>query len=375
MMRTLPVLLAAALLAQPPPVKKTPGSSRLAERTARPLVGAIRWDAWHGARGSPGMAVQRSLSPKKWHHRLPFFGRVISDSEVSVDGASQGVMDREIEYASGAGLDYWAFVTYDPNDPMSLGLKYYLSSERRTSIRFCLITEHSRWGDRNNYGERIRRFVQLMGEDTYLTVQGGRPLLYLGFIQDDGVKKRWGAIEEFRKAVDALRAMARQRGLANPYIVIMEFNPERGHRLREQLGADAIGCYAAQGGESAAPYGNLAAYAERFWERSKSTGSEVVPIVMSGWDRRPRVEHPVPWETWQQPGVGLEKYYEQPTPEALGTHLRHAIEWIRSNPDSSPAHAALIYAWNENDEGGWLVPTISEGTARLDAIRRVLREP
>ncbi len=33
----------------------------------------------------------------------------------------------------------------------------------------------------------------------------------------------------------------------------------------------------------------------------------------------------------------------------------------------------LIYAWDEFSEGGWICPTLSEGTARLDAIRGVLR--
>jgi len=36
----------------------------------------------------------------------------------------------------------------------------------------------------------------------------------------------------------------------------------------------------------------------------------------------------------------------------------------------------LIYAWNEFDEGGWLVPALppphGEGTARIDALRKVL---
>ncbi len=30
-------------------------------------------------------------------------------------------------------------------------------------------------------------------------------------------------------------------------------------------------------------------------------------------------------------------------------------------------------AWNEFDEGGWLCPSLSEGSARLDALRAVLR--
>ena len=47
-------------------------------------------------------------------------------------------MDREISYASAAGLDYWAFVNYPEQEAMSSGLKLYLSSEHRSRINFCL---------------------------------------------------------------------------------------------------------------------------------------------------------------------------------------------------------------------------------------------
>jgi hypothetical protein len=51
-----------------------------------------------------------------------------------------------------------------------------------------------------------------------------------------------------------------------------------------------------------------------------------------------------------------------------------AIDWTTSNQESAKAQTILIYAWNESDEGGWLVPTLSEGNARLDAIRSVLKK-
>lgn len=45
---------------------------------------------------------------------------------------------------------------------------------------------------------------------------------------------------------------------------------------------------------------------------------------------------------------------------------------LEANPEAGEAGAVIIYAWNEFDEGGWICPTLSEGTARLDAIRKVL---
>ncbi|MHB8969740.1 MAG: hypothetical protein ACYC4N_04720, partial [Pirellulaceae bacterium] len=77
----------------------------------RPIVGAIRWDAWYG-QGTPVSEVEKTLGPKKYHFRLPFFAQVISPSEVSINGDQLAVMELEISYAADAGLDYWAFVDY-----------------------------------------------------------------------------------------------------------------------------------------------------------------------------------------------------------------------------------------------------------------------
>ena len=135
------------------------------------------------------------------------------------------------------------------------------------------------------------------------------------------------------------------------------------------LRADAISAYASSAGEKQAPYSALAAHTEAWWDIMAETGAPVIPLISSGWDRRPRVENPVPWEG--QRG-SIEEYYERPTPQELAAHLRNGLRWVEDNPEVALARTALIYAWNENDEGGWIVPTLSEGTAHLDAIGHVL---
>jgi hypothetical protein len=64
---------------------------------------------------------------------------------------------------------------------------------------------------------------------------------------------------------------------------------------------------------------------------------------------------------------------ERPTAAELSLHLKHALMWVEANPDAASARAILIYAWNENDESGWLVPTFGDGTWRLQATRKALR--
>jgi len=348
-----------------------PVSTESDMKQQRPIVGAIRWDAWHGDQGVPGQAVERALGPKRWHARIPFFGKVVSDTQVEIRGYSQEIVDREIAYARQAGLDYWAFVTYEPDTSMSLALKTYLASARKADIRFCLLTECSRWGTPDANRSKVERFLTLMAEPSYQRVLGGRPLLYVGFVRDEWLAV-WGGAAGARKLFDAFRADAQKAGLGNPYIVLMEFSAARGRKLADDLGLDAISSYATQADGRGAPYADLARHAERFWEQCKATGKAVVPIAMSGWDRRPRVEHPVPWEKYQKPNVGIEKYYEAPTPAELADHVARAVRWARENAAACPAQAVIVYAWNEHDEGGWLCPTLSEGTARIEAIGRVL---
>lgn len=177
----------------------------------RPIVGAIRWDAWHGDKGEPGKAVERALSPKRWHHRLPFFGKVVSDAQAEIRGYSQDIVDKEIAYARRAGLDYWAFVIYEPDSPMSEVLRYYLSSKRQQDIHFCLVTSPNNWGSRQEYPEKMKRILALISEPTDQKVPGDRPLIYLGLISENWIKA-WGGFEGGRQMRADFRAAARQAG-------------------------------------------------------------------------------------------------------------------------------------------------------------------
>lgn len=326
----------------------------MGQSAARPLVGAIRWDAWHGERGEPGKAVERALSPKQYQWRVPFFGEVLGEDSVRIDGTAPGVMEKEIAYARQAGLDYWAFVTYAEDSPMSIGLQQYLAADAE-ELRFCLVTEAPRWKDKS-FRERV---AKLMAHERYVNVADGRPLLFLGFMDEKD------SADEFRKYFDELPA-------PKPYVVVMGWNCEAAEKWREKVGGDAVSAYATTGNANKSPYGELTEHVRHFWDTAARLNTQLVPIAMAGWDRRPRTARPVPWEKWQVPGEGMEKYYDSPTAEELAGHVGDAVRWVKEHPRNSTANAVLIYAWNENDEGGWLVPTLGEGTQRVDHLREVL---
>jgi hypothetical protein len=320
---------------------------------ARPTVGAIRWDGWF--QGNPW---QRNLDPKQWHDRVPFYGKVISENRVEVCGDSQVAMDQEITYAKAAGLDYWAFLHYHPAswdgaDKYNYGLRRYLASHRKADVGFCVIiypVGNGHWAEQADF---VAKVVQ---EPSYQKVAGGRPLVYLltwgeGAMPEDV----WGATEKARAAIDLLRKKMQATGQRNPYVVVQGMDAQRSARYVDQLGLDAISSYANWTGGG---YADLAAENRKFWETCQATGKQVVPLLSVGWDPRPRKEPGGP----------------QPTPKELQDHVRGALDWVTKHREATPAQTIIANAWNEFDEGGWLVPTHAEGTARLDAIRDALRD-
>jgi hypothetical protein len=333
-----------------------------------PAVGAIRWDAWYGKEGAV-REVERSLGPKKFHFRLPFFAQGISDAEVRIDGDTPETMDREIAYAADAGLNYWAFVDYWEDKGLTIALRRYLDARDKRGIRFCFVEEGGRLdGHRADGWPRLVRFFQ---DPHYLKVCDGRPLMFLF-----GLPKQVGKTD-----FEALGQAAVAAGLKKPYIALMGWNPQGDWKDAQALGLDAVSAYAAGGQYAGAmwPYEQLTGHVKNnYWGACRRLNIPTVTFATSGWDTRPRIEHPMSWTTWV-------KAVPDPTPPAqqkplldavtaspaqLTQHLSEAVAWTAQNPDLTPANAVVVYAWNENDEGGWLIPTRNDdGTPNLDRVK------
>jgi len=333
-------------------------------KPSRPIVGAIRWDAWTG--GGVTRQVEATLGPEKYHHRLPWFAEVIGPNRVRIDGSPQSVMDGEIAYAADAGLDYWAFLLYPADSTMSTALRQYLQSPQRHRLNFCVILHNAFSVSDAQWPSERDRAVALLREPGYQTVLNGRPLVFAFQVQVRGEFPS-GRMADFRRA-------AQKAGL-NPYCVFMGWNPANDFREQSRNGFEAVSAYAF--GSSQATFAELAQSVERnYWQNAAAAHVPYIPLVTTGWDKQPRKDNPVSWEK--------DHAYHQQTvfpsaakPEEIAAHLKRALEFVRRHPDVCPADAVIIYAWNEYDEGGWLAPTRgSDGkpdTSRLDAIRKILK--
>ena len=349
----------------------TPLAALHAAGSAPPIVGAIRWNG-------PVRYMEISLGPPKYHFRLPWFARVMGEGQVSINGDSQEIIEQEIAYAAAAGLNYWAFVDYWDNANMSIALRRYRTAKDKKGIRYCLVEEGSRLDKVGASG--WSRLVEHFRHPDYQTVLEGRPLLFV-FVKPAKLGKAdW----------DELKRQTVAAGLKAPYLVLMGWDPQQDAKDMAALGFDAVSAYARGGSYSM----KQPAYAEQCalirrdrWEKCRALGIPSVTFASAGWDTRPRNERPPPWikklvanpepdntpPTQQKPLIDA----VTATPDELAAHLREAFGWTQRHRDLNPSNAIIIYGWNENDEGGWLIPTLtSEGkpnTARVDAIGRVLR--
>jgi arylsulfatase A len=324
----------------------------------RPLVGAIRWDGWF--KDNPW---EKNLTTEQWYYRLPFFAMIDNDGGVHVCGDSQSVMDQEIAYAKAGGLSYWAFCYYHPRSsaPVSAynyGWKRYLASKHKRDLNFCLLLQGgAHLGPTNEWEATVAQFVKLFKEPTYQRVCGDRPLLYVYTCAK--LIPHFGSARAASNAFQQLREASQKSGAGNPYIVAQIWPNQVAEGFLDSIRFDALGAYSAQGNtNSAEPFAKLVEMNRWIWDRYKATGRDVVPLVNTGWDGRPR----------NYPGV----WYEPGTPTEIAKAVKAALDWGLANFKTSCAQTVLVYAWNEYDEGGWLCPTLKDGGARLVALKKML---
>jgi len=334
-------------------------SPKSPEGKDRPIVGAIRWDAWIGDMSSNpvsnnpvGLQVERSLSPKQYHYRAPFYSKEISDNSIQCRGTTQEIMDKEIAYAKYAGLDYWAFCWYPSNSGMDTSRKLYLASTHKNDIKWCVILGTNPF----NYNSDAEWLVQRFRENNYQKVLNGRPLVYVfqGTTRPVELAK--------------LRNLSKAAGIPEPYIAVMAFSAKSAAAMADSLKADALSSYISWTGKNGEPYYPVIPRADSTgWENHKKTGRKVIPWVTLGHNTRPRIDNPVSWTK-----VAPDQWVSDGTPQELAANLSNALHWLDKNKSTVEANAILIYAWNEFDEGGWLCPTFGNNTSILDAIEKVL---
>ena len=290
-------------------------------------------------------------------------------------------MQQQIDVAADAGLRFFAFDWYYPEDPdkqthLNTGLDLYLRSPNRDRLEFCLLVANHggfRIGP-NDWDAVCDLWMPLFQNPRHLKVRG-KPLLII--FSNHDLLKSFETTQSVHAAFDRLQERARVAGLPGVEICACATpGPERGWSDLAKLRAAGFTSftgynYVSQGGAKRGdpvPYQSLVDLHLDVWRTFASKNVlPYIPVVTAGWDKRP-------WEDAATTATNS-VYFPDRTPEKFGAFVREALRWLDANPAATPAERLLlIYAWNEYGEGGYIAPTRGDGNRYLEELRRVLKQ-
>ena len=319
-------------------------------------IGAYFFDGWAGRNPSADKAGWARNAPTHLSERMikEFPGR---EPAWGWRDDSLEIMERQIDLAADSGLAFFAFCWYwrddgqainkraIKDDPLHTSLELYLKARNNRRLKFCLLVANHQGSEikgTDNWRQAAEFWLPYLKHPQHVKV-GGKPLVII-----------FNALGGDRESLAGIQDVAQQAGL--PGIAIAGCGkaaaPEAGYTHRTHY--NVVPGYMA--GSEEHQYAELVAANQAAWQGSPE--QPYIPIVTSGWDKRP----------WEGP-TGLNQdagwHYPDRTPEHFSEYLRSAVEWMNRNPDQITAERLmLIYAWNEFGEGGYIAPTRDDPDGR-----------
>ncbi len=333
-------------------------------------VGAYYFDGWSG--GTNHIHLTDRLRTE-FAHREPVWGWL--DNTLPI-------MEQQIGLAAEHGIAFFSFCWYLPEGtnkqtPLNNALGLYLQAKNRNRLEFCvLVANHAgfRIGPKD-WDAASEKWIELFKQPGHLTVDG-KPLLI--FFSPRELKTAFGGPAGVREALGRLRQKAVAEGLQGVTVAACcTPGPDYGWDNLDDLAAAGFDVFTgynypgagAQAGVKRQTFASLITGHEGIWESfARKTKVPYIPVVTVGWDMRP-------WEKKDLPIERQSVFYPDRSPQAVGQFVGKAVDWLDRHADRAVRERlVLLYAWNENGEGGYLTPTKSEGDVYLKAVQAVVRK-
>lgn len=339
---------------------------------AQPKVGAWYFGGWSVTPDTNGHTFH--ISPtltSDYADRMPVWGWRED---------APGVMERQIDLAADAGLDFWGICWYETGvrkekvfEELNTVFDLFLAAPNSKRLEFFLLSCQP--VSPESWDAFCDKSIAMFERDNYLRVDG-KPVMT--FFNSQQVVEDLGGEEAARAAMEAYREKAREKGVGE--VLLGSVTACRGEiefqSFFKRCGFDFLTTYnnADTGRRHAGEndYDNLAKGDSLSWEVisacTEHLDMKFLPSMTVGYDMRPwAVDHPtLPKSDYWYTGI---------TPQRIAAQLERMIAWVRTHGDAVlGGNLSVIYAWNENGEGGWLTPTASEGNIRLEAIGKLLKK-
>lgn len=281
------------------------------------------------------------------------------------------IMQTQIDYAADAGIAWWGFCWYENTlveDPqmeyLNTALQLFLEAPNRERLEFCLLSCHP--VSQQSWATWCDKTIALMKAPNYLRVDQ-RPVIVF-FNADEAIGGMGGAAK-MSEALEEYRAKAIEAGVGEPLIgAAAQTAPAAA--IYRQSGFEFLTTYNNSNfGRLNAGANDYAALMEgdrKAWSISAATDLPFLPAMTAGYDMRP-------WAADHLTLPASDFWYTGVTPKLLGSHLTEMIGWAAEHRTKVlGSNLAVIYAWNEYGEGGWLTPSVAEGNMRLEYIRAAI---
>lgn len=341
------------------------GCTRGPQLASRPpshyLVGAYYFAGWWSTPVPSNYLTSHTTDWRpQYPEREPAFGW-FDDTQSAVDG--------EIALAADGGLDFFVFDYYaevGPNNPgasenANNGLKYYLTSTNKPRLKFAILYVNHPYSPTETWDATIAYWISLMKDSQYVSIEG-KPVLIV--YRPDFLRTSWGSDAAARGALERLRAQAAAAGL--PPLLIgggTVYEPGDAEAAAIADGYDFLTTYSLAVNDAAlfptvpTAYGDVTRVQSASWRAlATSSSPPYVPSALSGWDARPIPE-----------GTNFVVGRSPAGVRAMAAAERDAIDrYARFRLGDTGV--ALVYAWNELSEGGYVVPTVADGDSYLRSV-------
>ena len=338
-----------------------PAAVHAQDAKPKAMVGLYYFDGWSGKTDEIHLT---KLLTTEFADRKPVWGW--HDDTVEI-------MQKQIDYCADHDIAFWAFDWYYPEGeiktmPCNNALELYLKAPNCQRLKFCLLVanhEGFRIGPKD-WDACCDRWIELFQKPSHLRLDG-QPLLI--FFSPGELQEAFGGVEEVRKAFDLLRAKAKKAGLLG---VSIGGCTGPGKHLADLARSGytvftGYNCGGWMNGGGSQPFHKLIDDSDRLFEQMAGTSPlPCIPVITAGWDRRP-------WEQGKIPPEKMSAWHPDRTPKLVEEFVRLGVGWLDKHPNkATPQRLLLIYAWNENGEGGYLTPTAKDGTEYLKAVQRAI---
>ena len=330
-------------------------------------IGAYYFDGWSGVPDEEGFTyhITRRLV-NEFPEREPVWGWRAETTEV---------MTQQIDYAADFGISFFAFCWYYPEAPIkettsNNAIEVFLKTPNRHRLNHALLVANHKGFliDPDNWDTVSEIWMRYFRDPGYERLNG-KPLLI--FYSAMELYKAFGSAEAVNQALDKLRKQAENAGLGGVTIAGGVLPNEPINEI-DECGFDLLTgynypCYGFDLDRSywKHPYEDMIISDLYCWNYIRDHSKlPYAPTLTIGWDMRP----------WEPIGTDPKTiYFVDRTPEATTKGVATLLDWVRDNPNKRLGEPfALIYAWNENGEGGYMTPTKHGGTEILESVKKAI---